>query len=175
MRQLNHAHQYVIPLDPDCPVLLEQLEPGLSAAAKTLREDHSYRRRVDDTAHRYLADGQCLLHGDFFFGSFLRTTRGVMVIDPEFCYFGDREYDLGVLIAHLALARLPIAMARRLLMQYGDVPLDRPLLVQYACCEVMRRLIGVAQLPLAEDTPRAELLLKSREAMLRHDLEKLWN
>ncbi|HMO26795.1 MAG TPA: hypothetical protein PKB10_11040, partial [Tepidisphaeraceae bacterium] len=87
MRQLNHAHQYVIPLDPDCPVLLEQLEPGLSAAAKTLREDHSYRRRVDDTAHRYLADGQCLLHGDFFFGRFLRTTRGVMVIDPEICYF----------------------------------------------------------------------------------------
>ena len=49
----------------------------------------------------YLSDdGGVLLHGDYYPGSWLKTDAGFRVIDPEFCFLGPPEFDLGVLAAH---------------------------------------------------------------------------
>jgi 5-methylthioribose kinase len=176
MRRLNHAHIFQIPLNDPPPLDLAKLAPDVPAAAADLRGDAGYRRAVAEAGERYLADGDCLLHGDFFPGSWMRTDRGMFVIDPEFCFFGDREFDLGVAVAHFALARRPVADVERFFRAYGDpgVRVDRAALSTTAGIEVMRRLIGVAQLPLGRDLDRAALLRRSRDAVVAEDWRLLW-
>jgi len=170
MRELNHAHQYRIPLEPGNGLDLDAIEAGLSAAARQAIADNAFTDAVDALGERYLADGDYLLHGDFFPGSWLRHRDGVRIIDAEFAFHGDREYDLGVALAHLVMARQPEA-AQALLRAYEHPsPLDHPLLSQYVAAEIMRRLIGYAQLPLALRAPqRAELLSRAVRAMKARD------
>lgn len=174
MRELNHQHMYVIPIQADNGLVLEDFEPSLPAAARELREDDSYLRLVAEIGERYLSDGKCLLHGDYFPGSWLTTDDGLRVIDPEFCFFGDPEFDVGVCIAHLRLARRPWSDALAILESYGIASIDRRLLSQYSGCEVMRRLIGYAQLPLPPGEWRADLLRASSRCVQTHNVEELW-
>lgn len=136
MRKLNHEHQYDLPMR--------------SAAALPLRANARYCERIANLGAMYLADGPVLLHGDFFPGSWLNTADGVRIIDPEFCFPGPREYDLGVFMAHLEFIR-----ARHLyelvVDEYGD-GVDWRLARRFAGAEIMRRLIGVAKLPLVTDS-----------------------
>ena len=158
MRALNHEHIFALPLRAENGLDLDAYTgtPGLAGAAASLREDTAYARAVAELGERYrLGSGDSLLHGDFFPGSFLRTGAGVRVIDPEFCFCGDAEYDLGVFAAHLLLAGEPAARAEQVLELYQP-SLSAELARQYAGVEIMRRLIGVAQIP----TLRADLVQK---------------
>ncbi len=179
MRALNHEHIYVLPLDAGNGLDLDPFEPELGSAARGLMQDASYRRSVRETGARYLSDGSCLVHGDFFPGSWLRTDRGIRVIDPEFCFFGDREFDLGCALAHLALSRQPTLVAQCLLDSYGageTTAYDRRWVARYAAAEIMRRLIGVAQLPIPPTRGfRSELLERSRAAMSDETPNPLWS
>ncbi len=151
MRQLNHEHIYLVPLAAHNGLSLERFEPGLGQVADRLKSDEVYVRKVTETGIRYLADGSCLLHGDYFPGSWLRTHHGPRVIDPEFCYFGDREFDVGCAIAHFVIAEA-VPAARRFVAAYGaDCP-KMAWVTRYAAAEVMRRIMGVAQLPLPPTT-----------------------
>ena len=173
MRRLNHAHIFEIPLTDHGFFDLNDLEPGLADAAKTLRDDNAYITAVGALGELYLRpDGEVLLHGDLFPGSLLRTGGGLKVIDPEFCFFGPRAFDLGVFVAHLALAGQRFDAATTFLDAYA-VGRDESLLSRFAAVEVMRRLIGVAQLPLTIPS-RAALLGRSRVAMLAADWRRLW-
>lgn len=178
MRALNHEHIFALPLrepnDLDLDTYTGTL--GLNEVAASLRADAAYRQTVDVLGERYLhAQGENLLHGDFFPGSFLQTAAGVRVIDPEFCFCGDAEWDLGVLAAHLRLADEPANRAESILSLYRAAGGSfRPELVrQYAGVEIMRRLIGVAQIPtLRADLPRkASLLTQSRRLVLEPERE----
>ena len=111
---------------------------------------------------RYRSAGGPLVHGDYFPGSWLRTDVGIRIIDPEFCFQGDREIDVGCAVAHLVLARQPPAVAQRFLDGYGSCACDPGAIARYAAMEIVRRLIGVAQLPIAP-TER----LASRGALAR--------
>lgn len=146
MRALNHAHIFHLPLRRDTGWNLDAWTPGLSAAAALLWDDSAYIDRVTALGHIYLGEGRCLIHGDYFPGSWMRTEAGVRIIDPEFCFWGVPEFDLGVMLAHCILARLPEAQIKGWQDRY---PLAySPLVRSFAGVEVMRRLIGVAQLPL---------------------------
>jgi 5-methylthioribose kinase len=183
MRALNHEHVFRVPLADDNGLDLEGLAPGLADAARKLSRDDRYRQLVAETGTRYLRDGDCLLHGDYFPGSWLRTRGGLRVIDPEFAFLGDREVDVGCALAHLALADQPESSRQRLRECYesnGDPKLEPVWLARYAATEVMRRLIGVAQLPLpevrgGESGWRAALLERSYRAMLCGEVDALWN
>jgi len=178
MRSLNHEHVFRLPLDPANGLDLEAIEPGLARAAQALGRDDRYRACVRDLGERYLADGPCLVHGDYFPGSWLRCDLGLRIIDPEFCFYGDAELDLGFATAHLVLTGLPGAPARRLLERYradaASGAIDLSLVARYAAVEVMRRLIGVAQLPLGSVPGRRNrLLARAHQAMLAGSLEPL--
>lgn len=152
MRELNYQHLFVVPLQNDNGLDLDARTPGLQAEADRLRSDARYRLAVEQLGKQYLSDGDCLLHGDFFPGSWLRTLSGVKVIDPEFCFFGPPEFDLGVFMAHLYLAQQPHGLAERILTAYQEkVPLDGTLASNFAGIEIMRRLLGVAQVPVNMD------------------------
>ncbi|MEM8875605.1 MAG: phosphotransferase [Planctomycetota bacterium] len=180
MRALNREHFCEVPMAEGNGLDLEAIEPGLKKAAAELRQDVDYRTRLVETAAEYARDGSrepsaVLLHGDFFPGSWLDASGQTRVIDPEFAFEGPRSFDVGVAVAHLILACRADA-AREFLGLYGSHPdLDRAWVGRFAAMEVMRRLIGVAQLPLPErsDGWRAGLVLASREAMLAGDWEAM--
>jgi 5-methylthioribose kinase len=151
MRALNHEHIFRLPLAEDNGLALDDITPGLAEAAKTLRSDASYLLRARELGALYLEDGPALVHGDYFPGSWLRTAEGVKVIDPEFCFLGTPAFDLGVFVAHLHLARQPSSLGESVLERYRERSgAGDPLLAvarQLAGIEIMRRLIGVAQIP----------------------------
>ena len=176
MRALNHEHMFALPLREGNGLDLDAYTgtPGLAEAAAPLKADAAYGQAVAALGERYLhGEGESLVHGDFFPGSFLRTAAGVRIIDPEFCFCGDAELDLGVLAAHLLLAGEPAARVESILSLYRSAggECSSALARQYAGVEIMRRLIGVAQIPtLRADLARnTALLALSRQLVLEPD------
>jgi 5-methylthioribose kinase len=165
MRALNHFHIFDFPLQVENSFDLDAITPGLNVVARSLKLDEDYAGIVKNLGELYLRDGEALLHGDYFPGSWLKTAWGVRVIDPEFCFYGPPEFDLGVMIAHLNLAGQRYDLEQRLLTTYrASRPLNHKLVRQFAGVEIMRRLIGVAQLPISLDLDaKLELLLLARE------------
>src|SRR5262249_17122872 len=177
LREPNHAHCFVAPLDPANGLPLDRFEPGLAAAAAALAGDAAVRAVAARTGERYRSAPGPLVHGDYFPGSWLRTADGIRVIDPEFCFQGEREIDVGCALAHLVLARQTPATARRFLDAYegSAATCDLASVARYAALEIVRRLIGVAQLPIAPTRGwRGALLSRAREAALDGSLTPLW-
>lgn len=171
MRDLNSQHIFFIPLQNNSGLNLAEISPGLQTAADQLIADKEYVTAVHALARVYMSDGDHLLHGDFFPGSFLKTQSGPRVIDPEFAYFGRPEFDPAVFIAHLLLGRQPPEFIELFLRSYRPPKVhDEKLMLRLAGVEVMRRLIGYAQLPLGYGGgEREELLEISRQMVLRPD------
>lgn len=175
MRALNHEHIFALPLREDNGLALDAITPGLQAVADALKRDRAYVGRVHALGERYLADGDALVHGDFFPGSWLRVSDGgrpaaqgdgVAVIDAEFCFLGGGGFDFGVMLGHLALASQSAdiaAQVERAVPREYDLQAVR----RFAGAEIMRRLIGVAQLPLkASLDAKRRLLDESRRLVL---------
>jgi 5-methylthioribose kinase len=166
MRALNHEHMFRFPLREGNGLDLEAVTPGLADAARTLASDHAYVAAVETIGRRYLADGVTLVHGDYFPGSWLKADEGVRVIDPEFCFLGEPEVDCGILAAHLTLARCAPAVLEQVAAAAVKRGLDLALVQAYAGVEIMRRLIGVAQLPLPHGIEMKRTLLQHSHRLL---------
>jgi 5-methylthioribose kinase len=167
MRKLNHEHIFKFPLRPDNGFDLDYFTPGLADEAIKLQENAAYCDRVSALGDLYLGAGQCLIHGDYFPGSWLRTSDGVKIIDPEFCFFGLPEFELGVMIAHFHLARCPESLANRVMETYQPgSAIDSNLIRNFAGVEIMRRLMGVAQLPLPYGLEEKRHLLELSQRMV---------
>jgi 5-methylthioribose kinase len=148
MKVLNHEHIFSIPFLETPPINLNSVQSGLEEIAQPFRFDNVLKKAIVLIGNRYLLTGKTLLHGDFYPGSWLKSADGICVIDTEFAYLGDREFDLGVLIAHLAMAGIEEGKSHLALETYGTTQLNLSLLRKYAGVEILRRLFGVAQLPL---------------------------
>jgi 5-methylthioribose kinase len=149
MRVLNHEHIFDIPLRPKNGLDLDGVTEGLAALAADLQRDDRYREGINALGKLYLdSEGPALLHGDYYPGSFLRTERGLAIIDPEFGFCGPPEFDLSVLVAHLIFSGEDGPdVLERVLTAYSAT-LDRSLVKGFAGAELMRRTLGVSQLPL---------------------------
>lgn len=166
MRELNHFHIFDFPLQAQNGFDLEAITPGLTNEARALQSNERYVNIVRELGALYLRDGASLLHGDYFPGSWLQTVAGVRVIDPEFCFFGPPEFDVGVLLAHLRLAEQRAELIAQVMKEYGAT-LDESLAWSFAGVEIMRRLLGVAQLPLRCGLPeKVRFLALSRDWIL---------
>ena len=166
MRRLNHEHIFSLPLRDGNGLDLDRITCGLMRAAESLRAEEGYVRRVAELGEVYLADGGGLVHGDYFPGSWMHSADGVRVIDPEFCFLGAREFDYGVMLGHCALARTPAGAGDQIVEAAGREALDMPLLFGFAGTEIMRRLIGVAQLPLPYGLEEKSKLLEISAALV---------
>ncbi len=162
MRALNHEHMFVIPLDPNNSLKLDEMTDGLSQLANELQSNEAYVSRVYQLGQLYLAKvGTVLVHGDYYPGSWIRSYDGLRVIDPEFCYWGAPEFDLGVMLAHLIISNHDTDAIAPIFKAYNPAfRTDKVLMMQYAGVELMRRLIGVAQLPLKASLAQKEIWLK---------------
>ncbi len=171
MRRLNHQHIFSLPLLRDNGLNLDAITPGLARLAKELQANADYVAAVTDLGKLYLTkmtQGACLLHGDYFPGSWMKGGNQFYVIDPEFCFYGPPEWDLGVMAAHFCLAgQQPANLLNRISELYSAVAsLNEQLMRQFAGVEIMRRLIGMAQLPLPYGLDRKRKLLRTSLALV---------
>ncbi len=147
MRKLNHEHIFHFPFLIDNGFDLDELQPGLQSLKQKYASNQQLVHAITNLGSKYLASGIVLLHGDFYPGSWIRTSDGLKVIDPEFCFPGFQEFDLGVFLAHLQLTDQPTRYSDLVFKEYAHQS-DENLTRKIAGVEILRRLIGVAQLPL---------------------------
>lgn len=159
MRILNHEHIFSLPLRKNNGVDLDAITPGLRHQAEQLKNDQGFVERVEETGEWYLQNGRYLLHGDYYPASWLQKDGKIFIIDTEFAFFGSKEFDYGIMWAHLILSGQATAVIDHFLSACGGLNLD--VLARYAGVEIMRRLIGVAQLPI-------QLSLKQKKNLLEH-------
>ena len=167
LRELNHAHIFTIPMQAGA-VDLNSICDGLQSNSDFILGDEQLRTALKTLGDQYLASGEHLLHGDYYPGSWLKTDAGFRVIDPEFCFAGPIEFDLGVLAAHwifcgAAPDRSTVDLVGRL---YDDSSVDLAVVSQFAGVELIRRLIGVAQLPLKAELQQRVSWLKTGRSLV---------
>jgi 5-methylthioribose kinase len=167
MRKLNHEHIFIYPYLSDNGLHLDDILPGLQEVGLAFKEDMSLKKAVKKLGDRYLEDGKTLLHGDYYPGSWLKTEDGIKIIDPEFCFFGDVEFEIGVTLAHLKMANQPDALVEKALKIYKDLnAIDDLLCKQFMAIEILRRILGLAQLPLSFDLEERKALLNEAREIL---------
>jgi 5-methylthioribose kinase len=158
MRTLNHEHIFEFPFLEENGFDLNQIHAGLQEASLPYKRDAVLKAKIHSLGQRYLKTGKTLIHGDFYPGSWLEVASGIKIIDPEFGGLGDPEFDLGVLLAHLDLARQDEQLSK-LVQETYNTPLDWSLVEQYRGVELLRRLIGIAQLPVSLSLDEKKSLL----------------
>lgn len=172
LRSLNHQHIFSIPLLDPPATDLDLVCAGLTAESRSLCADQQVRQSMAKLGDLYLADdeGGVLLHGDYYPGSWLKTETGFRVIDPEFCFAGPREFDLGVLAAHWIFCggTASEVVDRVCRHQAGDV--GAALVEGFAGAEIIRRIVGVAQLPLTADLDQRRRWLECGVGFLKQSV-----
>lgn len=170
LRLLNHQHIFELPLNAQNGFDLDSVIPGLHQATEKFRSDARLKQRAQQLGEVYLkANGPSLLHGDYYPGSWLKTENGFRMIDPEFCFTGSAEFELGVSVAHMKMAQQSDSVTKDMFVSYHfDNHFDGGLFSRFAGMEIIRRILGLAQLPL-------ELDLKERLALLDEAYELVVN
>jgi 5-methylthioribose kinase len=167
MRLLNHEHIFSFPFRHDTGFDLDTVQPGLQALSLPYKNDSELTVRIARLGEVYLQPGPTLIHGDYYPGSWLKTATGIRIIDPEFGFFGRPEFDLGVMLAHLKLARQTDVVQQQVLAQYGPGPdVDPALLRAFTGVELLRRLLGLAQLPLVMSLQEKKMVLEEAAGMV---------
>lgn len=160
MRTLNYEHIFDYPFKVDNGFDLDLIQDGLQAVAMPYKTDEELKNKIERLGALYLSKGKFLLHGDYYPGSWLKTRNGIRVIDPEFCFYGLREFDLAVMLAHFYITQQEewvITFIEENYQQFSE--LSTVILKGLIGTEIMRRLIGLAQLPL-------EMNLKTKAGLL---------
>ena len=167
MRALNYEHVFEYPFKIENGFNLGDVQMGLEELAMPYKKNADLKNKIERLGSLYLSKGKYLLHGDFYPGSWLKTNEGIKIIDPEFCFYGLREFDLAVLLAHLYLTQQDesaIAYVKENYTMYNE--LNETILNGFIGTEIMRRLIGLAQLPLKMDLKTKGALLEFAQHLI---------
>jgi 5-methylthioribose kinase len=169
MRQLHGDHIFALPYQAND----FGLSPALEDAAREARADRALLRAAADAHADYLRPHGELVHADVQAGNVLLTAGGgVKLLDAEIAHVGDAAFDLGTLLAHLALPALArgddasalVARARaayRAESACSAATLARA--QRYAGLELIRRTIGAARAPaVASDEAGLRVLAAGR-------------
>lgn len=165
MRKLNHEHIFKFPFLEENGFDLDAVQEGLQQISLTSKRDQDLKSKLAILGNRYLSPGTTLIHGDYYPGSWLNTTSGIKIIDPEFGFLGDREFDLGVFLAHLDMGLQAEELKTAVLTSYSH-PFDQLLVNQYRGVEILRRLIGIAQLPVNLTLAQKVDLIKTAKTLI---------
>ncbi|GAA4420820.1 hypothetical protein GCM10023187_56290 [Nibrella viscosa] len=172
MRELNHEHIFRYPFLEENGFDLDTIQPGLQALSVPFKQNTRLREAARELGAIYLGNRSAsapltLLHGDYYPGSWLRTKDGLKIIDPEFCFYGPAEFDLGVMLAHLKMSRQPDDLHKAILAQYQRSDgFDETLLNRFTGVEILRRILGLAQLPLSLSLEQKQDLLTDAQQLL---------
>lgn len=165
MRKLNHEHIFNFPFIETNGMNLDAIHYGLQELSLPFKRNSALKIGLKKLGYRYLASGNTLIQGDFYPASWLEIDQNIKVIDPEFGFMGDAEFDLGVLFAHLKLSQQSNGLKEQFLDTYSS-DFDEKLAAEYESVEIMRRIIGIAQLPLILSLDaKKELLINATETL----------
>ncbi|MFT5168196.1 MAG: 5-methylthioribose kinase [Saprospiraceae bacterium] len=165
LRQLNHQHIFALPFMEDNGFNLDDVQEGLQELSLPYKKDDALKSVVKSLGKKYLSPGSTLIHGDYYPGSWMKKGDKVYIIDPEFSFVGFAEFDLGVMAAHLIITTLDDEYLATICNKYkGNV--DKALVTKIAGVEIMRRLIGLAQLPLLRGIYEKDYLLQIARKMI---------
>lgn len=169
MRKLNYEHIFEYPFRVENGFDLDLIQKGLQEIAMPYKTDIDLKQKIESLGSLYLSKGKYLLHGDYYPGSWLKTDYGIKIIDPEFCFYGLREFDLAVFISHLYLSQQDESKITYVKDNYNSFSeLNSEILDGFIGMEIMRRLIGLAQLPLNMNLKtKANLLSFARTLILK--------
>ncbi len=146
LKRLNAFHMYDYPFQ---KAQIDKATQDFNLDLTWMMTDKSLQQRKK-LSEDYLSPGRFLIHGDFYPGSFLiqktENREKIFVFDPEFCTIGRREFDVGVLMAHMILAKAePSEILIELKKNKYCVDLDFDSIKNIAAYEILRRILGVAQ------------------------------
>ncbi len=165
LRELNHRHIFVLPFMEENGFQLDQVQPGLQQLSLPYKKDSALKETVDTLGIQYLSPGDTLLHGDYYPGSWMGRKEKACIIDPEFSFMGFAEFDIGVMAAHILMATMKTDTVQAILATYRHT-VDTKLVEQLAGTEIIRRIIGLAQLPIKRDLEEKEYLLSLARKMV---------
>lgn len=161
LRKLNHQHIFVLPFLEENGFSLDDVQEGLQALSLPLKQDLLLKEKIAVLGKLYLTTtGGVLLHGDYYPGSWMCKQDKIFVLDPEFSFLGFAEFDLGVMAAHLFMATGNTSILEEVIEGYQR-PINKSLMREFAGMEVLRRLIGLAQLPLKRSLEEKKTLLST--------------
>ena len=169
MRRLHGDHIFALPYQAND----FGLSPALEDAAREARADRALLRAAANAHADYLRPLGALVHADVQAGNVLITAGGgVKLLDAEIAHVGDAAFDLGTLLAHLALPALArgddaSALVARARAAYRNeracsaATLARA--QRYAGLELIRRTIGAARVAaVASDEAGLRVLAAGR-------------
>ncbi len=169
MRELNAFHMYEFPFtEPGYDFVAENLPAlkGIHAQATQAALQNETTNKIRELYVRPCKGKKALLHGDFYPGSWIYDQQNhFYCIDPEFGFVGPREFDLGVFLAHANFCGIDVN-SEEFLSPYLSVHSGVKIKDTYhfAGLETLRRLYGLAQLPLSASH-------KQKEAWTRQAME----
>ncbi len=167
MKQLNHEYIFVYPFMQNNGLDLNTVTDGLQELSVQYKNDNALKTKAKLLGEIYLEEGNYLLHGDYYPGSWLHSNNGIKIIDPEFCFFGYAEFDLGVMLAHCYLSAHQQAIIDSIMAAYNRKDdFNEKLLHQFIGIEIMRRLLGLAQVPLTATLEKKKALLEKSYALI---------
>ncbi|WP_289645051.1 phosphotransferase [Maribacter aestuarii] len=166
MRKLNHQHIFVLPFLVDNGFSLDDVQEGLQALSLPYKKDTALKKIISEIGNIYLENGTTLLHGDYYPGSWMTEKDNLYIIDPEFAFVGFPEFDLGVMAGHLIMATDNQNTIGLMLHHYVNA-VDESLVAKMAGIEIMRRIIGLAQLPMQRTLEEKENLMKLAYKMIK--------
>ena len=165
LRKLNYDHIFVLPFLKDNGLQLNNIQHGLEELAMSFKENTNIISRVNNAGRNYLDTGTTLLHGDYYPGSWMERNDNIYIIDPEFTFLGSKEFDLGVMTGHLILATGQKSYLKKICDNYPD-KIDNTQVAMYCAIEIIRRLIGYAQLPIKRSIREKSDLLKLAKELI---------
>jgi 5-methylthioribose kinase len=169
LKKLNHTHIFLFPYLEENGFNLDTVQEGLQRESMKYKTNEVLKDNLTDLGKVYLQTGDILLHGDYYPGSWLRTPSGIKIIDPEFSHYGRAEFDIGVMAAHLLMGHVKIAQLTELMRRYRmPAEFNRSLFSRFCGVEILRRIIGLAQLPLDLSLSEKSDLMRRAEQMILH-------
>lgn len=167
LKQLNHAHIFVLPYLSDNGFNLDSIQPSLEKLATPIKQNAALTRKIKALGDNYLEKGKVLIHGDYYPGSWLNVNHKLKIIDPEFAHFGYPEFDLGVMTAHLLISGISLSDVKIILEDYRKgKEFYEKLFWGFCGTEILRRLIGIAQLPLEMTIDKKRTLIRLAEDLV---------
>jgi 5-methylthioribose kinase len=167
MKALNHEHIFNYPFIENNGFDLNQVQEGLQELSLRYKTNTALKSKITAVGEQYLAISDTLIHGDFYPGSWLKVATGTKVIDPEFSFLGKAEFDLGVMIAHLKMAQQSDVLIAQIMTQYEkSSDFSEGMMWAFVGVEILRRLFGLAQLPLTLSLVEKEALANEAVAYL---------
>ena len=167
LKELNHQHIFILPFNKDNGFDLNASQHGLKYLAQEFIEDKILKNKILLIGNRYLNTGKTLLHGDFYPGSWMKNNNQIYIIDPEFSFVGDIEFDYAILAAHLILITSNIKLLELIVDKHINKKIiNLKLFYNYTGTEIIRRLIGIAQLPLNSTIEQKRKLLYFSKSLI---------